>query len=166
MYSIDLRKISLDQFSELITGIELLPGRRGLLDNLDQIFEKIKLHGIKNLSDLQKLLKKKGEYAKLATEFKTTEAYLIVLNREINSYQSKRHDLSKINVFNKSEIEDLKKYEIKTTKDIYQKLQTKASRKNISELTNIVEAKFLIALQFSDLLRITGVGPLFAELLL
>ena len=52
MYSIDLHKISMDQFQELLTGIELLPGRRVLLDNLDQIIEEFKQHGIKNLSDL------------------------------------------------------------------------------------------------------------------
>ena len=60
MYLIDLQKISLDEFSGILKSVDLLPGRRILLNDLDQVIDRFKLQGINNLSDLQTLLKRNG----------------------------------------------------------------------------------------------------------
>ena len=56
MYSIELSNITLDEFREMITSIELLPGRRILLDHLTKVIERLKQNGIFHLEALRKLL--------------------------------------------------------------------------------------------------------------
>lgn len=165
MYTIDLQKISLDEFSGILKSVDLLPGRRILLNDLDQVIDRFKLQGINNLSDLQTLLKKKRVYAELAGTIQVTEAYLVVLNREVNSYISKPPDLTKLDVFTVSELENLKEQQISNAKELYQKLQSKVSREKIGENTKIPLEKLEKALQTVDLLRVNGVGPVFAGLL-
>ena len=87
------------------------------------------------------------------------------MNREVNSYISKPPDLTKLDIFTVSELESLKEQQISNAKDLYQKLQSKASREKISENTKIPLEKLEKALQTVDLLRINGVGPVFARLL-
>jgi len=87
------------------------------------------------------------------------------LNREVNSYISKSPDLAKINIFTDYEIGKLKGQQISNSKGIYQKLQSKASLEKISENTKFPLEKLEKALQTVDLLRINGVGPVFARLL-
>lgn len=166
MYAIDMHKISLDEFTEILKSTNLLPGRRILLNDLDLVMDRFIQHGINNLSGLQTLLKKKSDYAEIASVFQVEETYLIVLNREVNSYLSKSLDLAKLMVFTVPEMEQLKSRHIINTKDFYQKLQTNASRIEISEMTNISPEKIMKALQMADLLRVNGVGLVFAGLLL
>ena len=165
MFSIDLQKITVDEFSQILKSIDLLPGRRILLDNLDQLIFQLKKNGINNLLELQSLLKNKSKYSPIAQKFLTNEAYLTVLNREINSYQSKPVDIKKIDLFTEHEINALAEKKIKTTKDIYNRLQKKSERNKISIMTNIPEDKLVKALEISDLLRITGIGLVFANIL-
>jgi len=61
VYSIDLQKISLDEFSEILISVVLLPGRRILLNDLSLVIDRFKLLGINNLSALHTLLKKKRD---------------------------------------------------------------------------------------------------------
>jgi hypothetical protein len=161
-----MQKINLDEFTEILKSTDLLPGRKTLLNDLDLVMDRFKQHGINNLSGLQTQLKKKSDYTEMATVFQVEETYLIVLNREVNSYLSKSLDLAKLMIFKVPEMEQLKNWQISNTKEFYQKLQTKASRIEISEMTNISPEKILKALQMADLLRVNGVGPVFAGLLL
>ena len=165
MYSIDLQKISLDEFSGILKSADLLPGRRILLNDLDRVIERFKQQGINNLSELQTLLKKKRVYAALTKTIQVSEDYLVVLNREVNSYISKSPDLTKLDLFTVSELESLNEQQISNTKDLYRKLQSKASRQTMSEKTKISMEKLEAALQKADLIRINGVGPVFAGLL-
>ncbi len=165
MFSIDLQKITVAEFSQILKSIDLLPGRRILLNNLDQVVLQLNENKVKNLADLQTLLKNKSKYSNIADMLSTTEAYLTVLNREINSYQSKPVDIKKIDVFSDNELNLLAAIKIKTTKDIYNRLQLKSERNKISIMTNIPGDKLVEALEISDLLRITGVGLVFANIL-
>ena len=66
MYTINLTQISLDEFAEIITTIDLLPGRRILLDNFPGVIERLKQNGVGYLAELQKMLHNKKRYAELA----------------------------------------------------------------------------------------------------
>lgn len=165
MYSIDLTKFTLKEFGEVLLSIELLPGRRILLDNLDQTLSKLIDINIVTLSDLQRILKKKGDYASLSKKIFVSEEYLVVLNREINSYESKPLTLDKIEVLTGEEIQSLIDIGIKTTKDLYEKCSKGADRKTILTKTKIDEKKLLTALEITDLLRVNGIGPVYALIL-
>ena len=89
MYSTDLEKISLEEFQEILSTIELLPGRKILLSGHSSLVESLKRKGIYHLGALQNLLKNKKRYPELSEEFSVSQDYLTVLNREINSYVAK-----------------------------------------------------------------------------
>lgn len=108
MYSTNLAKISLDEFQNILTTIELLPSRKLLLNGLPTLIGILKQKEITNLGALRKLLKNKKAYSELANELSVSEEYLIVLNREINSYVTKPVPLSKLEVFSASELKQLK----------------------------------------------------------
>jgi predicted flap endonuclease-1-like 5' DNA nuclease len=165
MYSIDLTKFTLKEFGEVLHSIELLPGRRILLDNLDQTLPKLIGLNIVTLSDLQRILKKKSDYASLSKKISVSEDYLVVLNREINSYESKPLTLDKIEVLTGEEIQSLIDIGIKTTKDLYEKCSKAADRKTIIMKTKIDETKLSTALEITDLLRVNGIGPIYALIL-
>jgi hypothetical protein len=52
MYSTDLSKISLEDFKDILLSIDLLPGRRILLQNLPQVIERLQEQEIFDLETL------------------------------------------------------------------------------------------------------------------
>jgi predicted flap endonuclease-1-like 5' DNA nuclease len=165
MYSTDLERISLDEFQEILLSIELLPSRKILLVGLSTLIEKLKQKGADNLAALQKLLKNKKRYPDLAAELAVSVEYLKVLNREINSYVSKPVQLSKLEVFTDAELERLEAAKLKSTRDLYERGLTRSDLNILSEALSIPQEKIVTALELSDLLRITGVGPVYARIL-
>ena len=111
------------------------------------------------------MLKNKKGYPQLAEELGVSTDYLTVLNREINSYVSKPVPLSKLDVFSDSELKQLEKAALKSTRDLYEHGLTLSERKALSEQLSISHEKIVAALELSDLLRINGVGPVYAKIL-
>jgi hypothetical protein len=165
MYSTNLERISLDEFQEILSSIELLPGRRILLNGLANLVENLKQREICHLGALQKLLKDKKRYPKLADELSVTPDYLTVLNREINSYIAKPIPLSKLEIFSEQELTRLAEAGLKTTLGLYERASTASERFALAERLSIHPEQIITALEMSDLLRITGVGPVYARIL-
>jgi hypothetical protein len=165
MYSIDLKKISLNEFQEILVSIDLLPGRRMLLEYLPEIFAALKQKGVFHLEALRKLLQNKKDYPELAKALLVSVNYLTILNREVNSYFSKPVPLSKLEVFSCDELERLAGAGIKTTQALYEQAHTPARRQEIATRLALPPKKILRTLQLSDLLRINGVGPVYAAIL-
>jgi Trp operon repressor len=165
MYSTNLERISLDEFQEILSTVELLPSRKFLLNGLSNLVETLKQKGIEHVAALQKLLKNKKLYPKLAEELGISLEYLTVLSREINSYESKPIPLSKLEVFSDTELKQLEKDELKSTKDLYERGLTPSERRALSNRLSIPQERIEMALELSDLLRITGVGPVYAKIL-
>ena len=117
------------------------------------------------METLQKLLKTKKGYLELASELAVSVEYLTVLNREINSYVTKPVPLSKLDVFSDTELKQLEGARLKSTKDLYERGLMPADRSTLSERSSIPQEKIVAALELSDLLRITGVGPVYAKIL-
>jgi predicted flap endonuclease-1-like 5' DNA nuclease len=165
MYSIDLQQISLDEFEEMISTIDLLPGRRILLQDLSAIIDRLKQKGILHLGALQSLLRNKKNYPELAVELFVSPEYLVVLNREINGYISRPIPLSKLDTFSDVELERLEGVGMKSTKDLYEKCFGKTTRQEIAQRLDLPEKSLEDALELADLLRINGVGPVYAKIL-
>jgi len=86
MYSINLNKITLDEFKNILLTAYLLPSQKLILNNLEQNIERLKNKGLSNLQDLHNLLKKKKNYSTIAENMKIDEDYLVILNRMVNSF--------------------------------------------------------------------------------
>ena len=165
MYSIDLSKITLKELKKITQSIDLIPSRKILLLNIDAIFKKLESANLKTMSDLQEFLKKKSAIPKIAKDFSIDENYLIILNREVNSYVSKPIKLDLLEVFNKSELKKLENRKIKNTKQLYEIAKNRIDRKVLSNDLKIDIDKLTTSLELIDLLRVNGIGPTFAILL-
>jgi hypothetical protein len=164
-YSIDLAQISLDDFQALLTRVDLLPGRRILLNDLAAFIARVQQNGIHHLAALQKALKDKKRYPELAAAWGIGVDYLTVLNREINSYVSKPLPLADLDVFDAAELALLAHEGLKTSKDLYERCATQSECQTLAERLALPAEKLAAALELSDLLRITGVGPAYARVL-
>lgn len=165
MYSVDLAQFTLDEFETTIANANLTPGRQILKDDLSGVISRLKARDINDLAALKTLLRKKKDYPDLADQLSTSVDYLTVLNREVNSYVSKPVPLAKLEVFSESELAQLADAGLKSSKNLYENALTPAARQELSERVTITEDRIRAALELCDLLRINGVGPVFARIL-
>ena len=165
MYSVDLSKITVKEFIRLLKSIDLLPGRRILLNGLDDIAQLFEENGVKRLSEIQKLLKNKATYEEISKKYNTTKEYLTILNREVNSYINKPIKLDEIQIIPKQTILRLNKIGISTTKDVYDAYISIDKRKTIIEQIEITKKELEEIIGIVDLLRVNGIGPVYAIVL-
>jgi nucleotidyltransferase/DNA polymerase involved in DNA repair len=165
MYSIALERISLDEFEHILTTTELTPGRRMLLDGLHANLQCLQQRGTAHLAALQQLLRNKKQYPQLSLELGISQDYLVVLNREVNSYVAKPSPLATLEVFAVDELARLVEAGVKTSKDLYERGLTPSARAELARQTGVTPEQLTRALQLADLLRINGVGPVYARIL-
>ena len=165
MYTIDLRSISLDEFETILANTDLSPGRRILAFNASNILHRFREIGIDDLGALQQLLRNKKRYRQLADELYVSTEYLNVLNREVNAYVAKPLPLATLDVFSDGELRRLERAGIISTKMLYERCITKVARAALASDLGLDEEHLRVALEVSDLLRINGVGPVYAKML-
>jgi len=165
MYSTDLTTISLDAFEQAILTIDLLPSRKVLAAGISDVVPELKALGINTLEDLRALLRDKGRYSELAAGLSVDEKYLVVLNREVNSYVSKPLPLAQLEVFTEAELERLHLAGIRSTKALYERCTLSSERQETAAELDLDVERLVQVLELSDLVRINGVGPAFAHFL-
>ena len=165
-YYTDLAYISLDNYRSKLELADLLPSRMILKEQLEERFNYLKSIGIKNVLELQKLLKKKEKLAELSRVECLSEDYLVILLREINSIQPKPNKISEFIGISPETVAKLENIGIKDTVKLFDHVLTSESRKNLAAETTISEAEMLKLTQLTDLSRIKWVGATFARMLL
>jgi hypothetical protein len=164
-YYIDLASISIDDYRSKLESADLLPGRVILKVSLEERFNYLKSIGIKNVLELQKILKKKEKLAELSKVDCFSEDYLVILLREINSFQPKPNKISEFIGISPETVSKLEKVGIKDTVKLFDNVLTPNSRKNLAAKTNISDAEILELTKLTDLSRIKWVGATFARML-
>jgi hypothetical protein len=164
-YYINLEHFSLERFKDVLGTKELLPGRMILKGGLDERFEVLESMGINNLQELWEALKTKKRVVGFAAESGLSPDYLAVLRREVGSYIPKPANLKDLPDIEVAYIERLASGGIKNTKDLFDRAKTKSQRAELSETLGIPPQVILELTKLSDLVRIVGVGPVFARIL-
>jgi len=164
-YHMPLGEVKIDEYKKILESKELLPGRKVLKENINDIFVIIRSAGIDNLEELIEALRNKKKMEKFAFETGLNYNYLTILKREINSYQPKPVYLKKFPGFNQEYIEQLRLLKIKNSKQLFLRIKTKEDLRKLSEQTNIPFNVLLELFKLSDLVRINGVGPVFARMM-
>ena len=164
-YHLDLKKYSLNDFKELLNNYYLVKSRKLLLDNIDEKFEKIENQNIKNIDELNKILKNKSKIENLADKTSIDIQYLTILKREINSYLPNPTPLKKLENVSDTLINKLSKHKINNTKHVIEKLSKKKERKNFALENDIDYEELTTICKYSDLARIGGIGPTFIKIL-
>jgi hypothetical protein len=165
IYNISLSDISIEEYQKALKSSELLPGRRILQANIDENFKMLKSIGIRNLEELLNLITTDVKRKCISKKVGIDENYLTILRREINGSIPKPIQLTAFSCIEKSLLLKLLKIGIKTSKDLYAKAISKANRKALSELSGVEYEYILMLVKLSDLGRVNGVGPIFAQML-
>ena len=150
-YSIDLSKISIDRYKEILKNQNLLPGRRMLLENLDNNFDRITNAGVRNLAELKSSLSSKQKLSAFAEKTGISEDYLTILKREMGSLEQKPVPFSDFPGIPGDIVSALLSKGIKSSKDVYEMDNVPDELQELYSLCNLV--------------RINGVGSAAARTL-
>lgn len=164
-YYIDTSKFSLEKFREILKSKDILPGRLILKDQIDERFDYIKSKGLSSLADLLDILKTKPRIEQFSKESGLSIDYLTILRREANSYISDPERLSEMLFAEFEIIERLDQYGIIDTKQLYNAAIRSIDRVLLSNKLGISSEKVQELVCLCDLVRITGVGPVFARII-
>ena len=88
-YYINLKNITIDDYKEILKSADLLPSRKILKNDIDNIFKIIKKQKITDVDELQRVLKNKNKLQDFSKKSGIQEGYLKILRREVNSYRQR-----------------------------------------------------------------------------
>jgi hypothetical protein len=164
-YFIDTTKFSIDKFKNILKSKDILPGRIVLKVNIDERFDLLKNKGIITLSDLLSTLSTKPKIDKFSKDSGLSSDYLTILRREANSYVSVPVKLSDLPFSDTDIIKKLESNNIKDSVQLFDKASKKKDREELAERLNLSKVKLLELTHLCDLVRITGVGPVFSRII-
>jgi hypothetical protein len=162
-YTVDISKISVNEYKEILRNTELLPSRKILHQDLDACFNAILNRKINNLGELKKAMSSKEKIASLSTKLALSEEYLIILRREIGSMETKIVLLKEFPEIESKALDFLHKYNIKSSKDYFEFYLSFYDKNIMEEKYLLSEIKAHEIFCLCDLVRINGVGALAAK---
>ena len=165
-YYIDLKRISIDQFKEILESADLIPSWMILKENIDKNLDIIKTHNIQNLDELHKKIKNKSKVQEFALQSGLPENYLSVLRRVINGYQPKPNKIKDFPCIAEDIAKKLEVLGFKKTIQLYEEILTTEKRNELSRKTGICEDEIIKLAKLTDLSRIRWVNHTFAYVLL
>ncbi|MEO9851385.1 MAG: DUF4332 domain-containing protein [Reichenbachiella sp.] len=164
-YYIDLASISMDTYKKILKSADLIPSWMILKENINDNLDRIKNQNIRNLAELQVVLKDKEKLQQFAKQSDLSEGYLSVLRRVINGYQPKPNQIKNFPETSEEIVLKLKQVKIRNTRHLFDKVLTPQSRRLLSEQTGIDEKDVLRLTKLTDLSRIRWVNHTFAYVL-
>ena len=148
-YHIDLERIDLDEYWDSLRAARLMPGRKVLHEDMDARLAALEAAGITNLLELAEALKTKQRLAAFAKHSGLDEEYLVVLRREAGSLTPNPVPLDRFPDVSEQDVKTLAKQGVRNSKQLWEN-----PGQGPAELYEL-----------SDLVRINGVGPVFAQML-
>lgn len=147
-YSIDITKISIREYRELLQNQNLLPGRRILLENIEERLHIIDDSGMTNVYELKKTLSTPTKMKSFSKKTGLSEEYLIILRRELGTLEQKPVVIKDFPNINQEIIEELEIQGIKTSKDFFE----------VGLYNDNNDKSFNMLFSLCDLVRINGIG--------
>lgn len=164
-YYHDLSTITIEAYKDKLKKKTLIPSQMILLEKLDERLDYLKSMGIKNVSELEKLLKDKTQVEVLKEIDCLDEKYLSVLLREIKGRQPKPRRLKDFTFLSTELIEKLENLKLKTTAKLYDHIDTEEKRKMLAEKIGVSYDEILVLAMLTDLTRIQWVNTTFSYVL-
>lgn len=147
-YSIDLTKISIKEYKELLLKQNLLPGRRILLENIEERFSNLQDSGAFNVAELKSNLSTSLKLKKFSEKTCIPEEYLIILRRELGSLEQKPVAIQDFPDLDEAFVQELMRLGMNTSKDYFLDSSSKVDQSQNS----------IMLFSLCDLVRINGVG--------
>jgi hypothetical protein len=164
-YFIDTTHFSIEKFRFILKTKDILPGRIVLKDRIDERFDILKSMGINTLNDLLETLKTKIKIERFSKDSGLSIDYLTILRREANSYVSVPVKLTDMPFVETDIIKTLETNGIKDSKQLFDNASKIKNRVLLANKYKIPIEKLNELVHLCDLVRITGVGPVFARII-
>jgi len=136
-YYPDLRAFSLAKLKDLLKTIRLIPSQRILREDIDGRFSTIEQTGVKNLEQLQKVLKIKSAVRSFSETTGVPVDYLTILRREVNSYHPKPVTLKDFPCVDPAVIRRLLEIGIKDTMQLFPYVLTPEDRNEFADRNHL-----------------------------
>jgi len=162
-YSVDLKKIPIIRYMEMLKKANLLPSRRILLENLEDNFQIIADTGIHNLFELKSNISSANRLLAFGEKTGISEKYLTILKREMGSLEQKSVPISDFPCISADTISTLLNRDIKTSKDVFNLAINKNNITTISREIGIGENELQELNSLCNLVRINGIGAIAAR---
>lgn len=146
-YCLNLSRIGLLEYRDLLKGQNLLPGRRMLLDDIDRNFASLLAQGIETLEHLRQRLATPPKLTALSAASSIPEAYLKLLKRESGSFEQAPVPLAAFPGLDAALIASLRQEGIVNSRDYFERGADQTGA----------------LYRLCDLVRINGVGALAAR---
>jgi hypothetical protein len=164
-YFVDTSEFTMDKFRNILKTKNILPGRIVLKDNIDKRFYLLKSKGIISLYDLLESLKTKPKVERFSKDSGLSIDYLTILRREANSYVSVPVRLLDLPFVEIEIVNKLNSVGIKDSKQLFDSAAKRTDRESLATKHKLPVDKLTELVQLCDLVRITGVGPVFARII-
>lgn len=165
-YYIDLKKISIEEFQETLKTADLLPSHMILRTDIEENFNRIQDQEIENVEELRLVLRSKSKLQDFSELSGISEEYLKILIRNINGYRQKPNLIKEFPGVPDDVVQRLERLGIKNTLQLFDRVLTPNSRKELSDQAGTSEPDILWLAKLSDLSRIRWVNHTFAYVLL
>ncbi len=119
-YTLDLERMSIQEYKTLLKQQNLLPGRRILWQDIDKKFSVFESREIRTVAQLKKSLSTAAKIADIEATSDISEEYLVILKREIGSLEQKPVPLSGFPDIDPSLVAKLGCAGLKTSKDYWE----------------------------------------------
>jgi hypothetical protein len=163
-YHLDLEQFSLKKLKQILENGDILPGRKILLENIDERFTILETSGITNLKELINALSSMKKLDNFTRQSGLPHDYLIILRRQARSYISNPVYLREIPGVNPDYIEQLNAAGIKHTKQLFERALSPGARRELAQQAGVPYEAILELVKLSDLARAGWTGPIFVRL--
>ena len=165
-YGVDLKKLSCREYLNILKNQNLLPGRRLLLEDIDERFRRLEDAGIAGAAQLQKSLGTPAKLSALSQQTGIPAEYLTVLKRELNSLVPKPVNISDFPGVPEDTAAKLAALGIRSSQDLFNSTAGFSEIPALASRAGIPDAQAQELCILCDLARVSGVGPVFARLLM
>lgn len=164
-YHLDFEKFGLQKFKRSLQKRNMIPSRIVLKQDIEERFKILDSNGIKTLKVLIDTLKSKQKIENFSKETGLSIEYLTVLKREVKSYHPNPINLKKFPGIDTETVGSLEKLGIKNTKQYFIMVIHGTGTIQLSQETKVSINKLDELASLSDLVRLYGVGPVFARII-
>lgn len=162
-YGVDLNKVTLEVYKDILKKQVLLPSRKALQTDIDDVFKHIRREGVHTMLDLKQALSTTGRITSFSERLNIPMDYLTLLRREIGSFEPKSVRLADFPEIPLDTLQAMRQNGLMTTKDFYDFCQENADKAITSFKLALPMSEIEKLCCLSNLVRINGVGAIAAR---
>ena len=164
-YRINLKSISLSAYRDMLKAKQLSPSRRLLHQGINEAFALLQKGGFDDVEALLKSLSTPKKIESVSMKTGLSEEYLALLKRELGGLEAKSMNLSEFPYLPTDIVSLLTENGLKDSEDVYEYTQCFTEPQRLCDLSGISELQAREVCTLCDLVRISGVGKVFAHIL-